>query len=267
MICDGPWKAWNAPLDLAVGAIYRNRGETWAAAARGAYTARWTTALKRIKTCWGTRDPKLLYVRFAHEMNLASSPWAVRKGEEANFVAAMTLFSNLRYSIIPEANLVFCANDGTDGSLGGLDPRTLWPGTDVKGRRVAQVVGADSYNAWPHVTTAAAFRTKMAATGAKGVPVGLEAWRLWAQSVGAPFAVPEWSNNGTSAGGGGGGESPIFVQQFNAWARAHGGDVTAPRPGQMLYEVHFNMWTQYQFWPATAQPRTASAYRSLTWGQ
>ena len=57
MICDGPWARWNGPLDLAMGAIFADRGETWAAAARGAYTERWTAALRRVAACWGSRDP------------------------------------------------------------------------------------------------------------------------------------------------------------------------------------------------------------------
>jgi hypothetical protein len=267
MICEGPWSRWNAPLDLAVGAIFHDHGQTWAAAARGAYTARWTAVLTRIKTCWGKRDPGNLYLRFAHEMNLASVPWSVRKGEEADFVAAVRLFSDLRYRILPAAKLVFCPNDGTDSSLGGLDVRRLWPGRDAQGRRVADVFAVDSYNSWPHVTTAAAFTEKINKSSPGGTPLGLEKYRQLAASLGVPFAVSEWSNDGDPVNPGGGGESPVYVQQFNAWARAHAGDVKHPRPGQLLYEVHFNLWTQYAFWPQTRQPRTAAAYRALVWGR
>jgi hypothetical protein len=267
MICGGPWGTWNKPLDLAVGAIYSSRGETWSAAARGAYTARWTKALTRIKTCWGSRDPGNLYLRFAHEMNLSSSPWAVRKGQEANFVAAMTIFSDLRYTILPRAKLVFCPNDGTDGALGGLDIRALWPGKDRSGRQIAQVYGADSYNAWPQATTAAAFKSKINGSYSNGAPLGLEKHRQLAATLGVPFAVPEWANHGTpGTANGGGGEAEAYVREFNAWARAHSGDVTNPKPGQVLYEVHFNMWTEYSFWPKTVQSRTAAAYRALIWG-
>jgi hypothetical protein len=266
-ICQGPWSRWNGPLDLAVGALYHSRGETWAAAAAGAYTARWTTTLTRIRTCWRDRDPGLLYLRFAAEMNLASSPWSVRRGEEASFIAAMRRFSDLRYAILPGAKLVFCANDGTDATLGGLDVRTLWPARDAAGRPVANVYAVDSYNAWPHVTTKAAFTTKINAAYANGAPLGIERHRRLAESLGVPFAVSEWSNNGDPAGGGGGGESELFVREFNAWARAHAGDVAHPRAGQLLYEIHFNLWDEYAFWPSTVQPRTAAAYRALRWGR
>jgi hypothetical protein len=79
--------------------------------------------------------------------------------------------------------------------------------------------------------------------------------------------VPEWSNNGKPGTAGGGGESEAFIREFNAWARAHSGDVARPKAGQLVYEVQFNLWTEYAFWPITIQPRTANAYRSLPWGR
>lgn len=39
---------WNKPVDVAVGAIYKTTGESWAAAATGAYDARWTKCLQRL---------------------------------------------------------------------------------------------------------------------------------------------------------------------------------------------------------------------------
>jgi hypothetical protein len=266
-ICPGgPWAAWNKPLDVAIGAIEVNRGESWAAAAKGAYVGRWTKNLTKMKQCWGARDPGLLYIRFAHEMNLASIPWRVRGGQEASFVKAITLYSNLRYQILPRAKIVLCPNDGTQPELGGLDIRKLWPGKDPQGRPVADVYGVDSYNMNPHVTTEAAFLKKINGQYSDGVPLGIEKHRQFAQSVGAPFAIGEWSNNGNRRNAGGGGESPLYVQQFFAWARSHAGDINHPAAGQLLYEVHFNLWGEYAFWPKTVQPRTAAAYRALKWG-
>jgi hypothetical protein len=221
--------------------------------------------LTRIRTCWGTRDTGLLYLRFAHEMNLPND-WAVRGGEEAAFVAAMTRFSTLRYKIIPKAKVVFCPNDGTDGGL-KLDVRKLWPGKDSAGRPVADVYAVDSYNEWPFVTTAAAFTKKINGQYANGAPLGIEKHRQYAAKLGVPFAIGEWSTNGQTGSAGGGGESPVYVQQFHAWARAHAGDVNHPKPGQLLYEVQFNLWRQYQYWPSTIQPKTAAAYRALPWGR
>jgi hypothetical protein len=179
----------------------------------------------------------------------------------------MRLFSDLRYRILPTAKLVFSVNEGTDGSLGGLDVRRLWPGADSQGRPVANVFSVDAYNSWPHVTTAAGFTAKINATYPNGAPHGIERYRQLAEKLQVPFVISEWSNNGDRRAPGGGGESELYIRSFNAWARAHAGDVNRPVPGQLLYEIHFNLWTQYEFWPRTIQPRTAAAYRAQTWGR
>jgi hypothetical protein len=51
-ICPGGlWSKWNKPLDLAIGAIDKSLGESWAAAAKGSYDARWRQSLTRMKKC------------------------------------------------------------------------------------------------------------------------------------------------------------------------------------------------------------------------
>jgi hypothetical protein len=267
-ICDptADWVRWKGPLDLAVGAIDVTRGESWAAAARGAYDARWRKHLQRTEQCWGTRDPKLLYLRFAHEMNTARVPWRVRGGEEAAFVRAITRYSTLRYAIMPGVNVVICPSDRTDAGLGTLDVRRLWPGRDARGRPVANVYAVDAYDQRPHVTTAKDARARIDATSAGGSLLGLESHRRFAESKGVPFAVGEWGNNGDAGAAGGGGESPEYVRAFHAWASRHAGDPAHPRPGQLLYEVQFNLLDAFTLWPRTVQPRTAAAYRELTWG-
>ena len=267
-ICPGgPWASWAKPLDVAIGAIDVTQGESWAAAARGAYTGRWAANLQQIKACWGSRDPALLYIRFAHEMNLRGMKWRVRAGEEADFVKAITRYSALRYQILPRAKIVLCPNDTTEAGLGGLDIRKLWPGRDTAGRLVANVYAVDSYNMNPHVTTTAAFEKKINSRYANGMPLGIERQRQFAEHVGVPFAISEWSNNGNSRSVNGGGESALYVRDFYAWARSHAGNPAAPAPGQLLYEVQFNLLTDFAFWPRTTQPGTAAAYRALPWGR
>jgi hypothetical protein len=262
----GPWAGWDKALDVAVGAIDVDAGESWAAAAKGAYVARWTQNLQKIKTCWGNRDPSHLFIRFAHEMNLPQK-WRVRRGEEAAFVTAIGIYSDLRYQIIPEAKIVLCPNDGTDPGLGGLDIRKLWPGKDDQGRWIADVYAVDSYNMSPHITTPQEFQKKINASYPNGVPLGLEKHRQLAETFGVPFAVGEWSNNGDPKAKLGGGESSVYIEQFYAWAKAHAGNLDDVVPGQLLYEVQFNLWNQYAFWPKTIQPKTALTYKSLPWGQ
>jgi hypothetical protein len=263
-ICGGQYKNWNKPLDLAMGAIYRSSGESWSAAANGAYDKRWTQVLTTMKKCWGSRDPGKLFIRFGHEMNLTND-WKVAAGEEDKYVQTFRRLAGIRDQVFPGAKLVFSPNEGSASGSG--DVRKLWPGKDANGRNYADVYAVDAYNWWPHVTTAAGFQEKINKVAGNGAPVGIEKHRQYAESLGAPFAMSEWSNRAVASDGGGGGESPTFVQEYNAWLRSHAGDPENPRPGQVLYDVHFNLWDEYQFWADTRQPRTAEAYRKLPWGR
>jgi hypothetical protein len=264
---EGPWNTWAGPLDIAVGGIFKNNGETWAAAATGAYDSRWTTALNNIKTKLGTRSPGNLYLRFAHEMNGDWSDWNVTTANAANFRAAMTRFSTLRYQVFGQSNypkLVMCVNDGT--SAGQAGPADLFVATDSTSRKVVDVYCADSYNMWPHRTTAADVASAFGATSG-GNPVGLEAHRLFALSHGVPFSVGEWGNcSSQSLCAGGGGEAPEYIKAMNNWFRAHDGDVAHPVAGQLLYEVYFNIGNDFALHPTSVQPTTASTYTSLVWG-
>jgi hypothetical protein len=260
----GAWATWRRPLDIAVGAIDRRLGETWAAAAKGAYDERWNRSLARMKACWGSRNPANLYIRFAHEINLPDMPWHVKGGEEADFAAALTRFSYLRYAHLPTAHLVLCLNDGTNGEL-GIDIAKVWPGADAKGRRVVDVYSVDTYNSYLVVDTEAEFQRKLTATQAN-MPYGLELHRQIAEARGVPFAISEWSNNGDPKDLGKGGEAPEYMKQMNAWFREHAGDPKHPAAGMLLYEVQFNQLDMFSLLPTRHQPKTAAAYRSLTWG-
>ncbi|HEY6796807.1 MAG TPA: hypothetical protein VI248_19220 [Kineosporiaceae bacterium] len=266
-ICGGQYSEgkWDRPLDLAVGGIFLNQGDSWSAAANGAYNDRWTRMLTTAKRCWGTRDPGRLYLRFAHEMNLSSSAWRVEAGQETDFRKAFVQLSNVRYQVFPGVKLVLSVNDGSSGGM--ADVRRLVPGPDAEGRPTVDVYGADSYNSWPHCTTEASCEDKFNATAGNGSPLGIEKHREFAQSMGLPFAVNEYSNNGDPGDSDGGGESPAFVKAFYSWAKSHAGDVNHPKPGQFLYDCLFNLWKQYELQPTTLQPETAATYRNLPWGR
>lgn len=241
------WGSWNLDLDIAVGAIYKDRGETWAAAAAGSYDARWTTALNAIKKAWGTRTGTL-HLRFAHEFNGDWTPWRVSGSEVTSFVAAWKRFHALQTAILPTAKLVFCPNDGSSASL-ALDWRKAFPGSDV-----VDEMSVDSYNQYPFVNTASAFTSKINGVDSYGAPVGIEKHRLFAASVGLPLAISEWSTNADM------GDGDVFVQQFHDWVAAHAGTGA----GQVPYEIQFNVGNygtgQFQVYPVNRQPKAAAAY-------
>ena len=266
-ICGGQYSSgrWNRKLDMAIGAIFKKNGESWDAAANGAYNDRWRKALTRAKECWGSRDPGDLFIRFGHELNLKDSDWGVQAGQEETFQRALVQFSNIRYQVFPGVQLVLSVNDGSSGGM--ADVRKLNPGRDAQGRRVIDVYGADSYNAWPHCTNEADCMKKFNENADDGAPLGIEKHRQLAEKWGVPFSVNEWSNNGDPGNSDGGGEAPAYVKAFHDWAQAHSGDMNNPKPGQFLYDCLFNLWKQYMMWPDTMMGDTANAYRQLDWGR
>ncbi len=240
---------WSAHIDDAVGAIYRDRGETWAAAGRGAYDARWRAMLDNLADAWAGR-PGTFYLRFAHEFNGEWYPWSVRAGEVADFKRAWIRFRSLQREIFPAAKLVFCPNAESSASL-GLDWRDAFPGRDH-----VDVMGVDLYNQYPFAASAEQFGSALRLEDDHGAPRGLEQHRRFAQSVGLPFAVPEWSSNA------GMGDSAAFVAGLHDWLGDHAGT----GPGQLLYEIEFNVpgyGDSFQLFPTTLQPRAAASYRKL----
>jgi hypothetical protein len=257
--------AWRGPIDIAVGAIWS--GQTWGNAASGAYNPQWTRTLQQLKakTAGHGIPQDKVFIRFAHEMNGNWTDWNVKPGQEANFRSAISRFSALRYDIMPQAKVVLCPNDGT--SSGQADPRSLFVGKDGSGRRVVDVYCVDTYNQYPHRTDYGAISASFSNTSG-GIPVGVEAHRQFAQAQGVPFAIGEWSSCGVpSECAGGGGEAPEYVRAMNDWIRRNSGDINDPKPGQVIYEVQFNLWNRFFFYPNAPQPRTAAMYASLSWGQ
>jgi hypothetical protein len=264
-ICGGDFSHWNKPLDIAIGAIDDRKGESWARAAQGAYDARWRRSLQRMKSCWGSRDPGKLYIRFAHEFNLKDMAWKVKGGQEADFVRALRRFSDLRYDIIPKAKIVLCPSDGTSANQ-GIDLLKVWPGKDAHGRQVIDVYGVDSYNSWVVARDTQEFVDKLNRKQ-NGQPLGLELHRQLAQMWGVPFAVCEWSGNGDPKDEGHGADLPIYYTLMNEWFRQNAGDPEHPKPGQLLYEIQFNYQPRFMLLPTKVQPKSAAEYRRLKWGE
>lgn len=247
LLPDFEFGAWQSSLDVAIGAIYRNQGESWSAAAKGAYDARWTKSLTKLNSLWGTR-PGTLYIRFAHEFNGNWVPWYVKGSETGSFVSAWKRFRTLQKKYFPSSKLVFCPNDGTSSSL-KLDWRRAFPGAAY-----VDVLSVDSYNQYPFVSTAADFEAKILRTDSYGAPVGIEKHRLYAKSLGLPFAVSEWSSNSSM------GDSAPYVTKFRDWVSQNAG----PGAGQVLYEILFNVGNYnsgvFQMYPATAMPQASAQY-------
>jgi hypothetical protein len=260
---DSQWAWWSGPVDIALGGP---RGKTWAQAANGDLDGEWRAKLESLKSAWAPRDPANLYVRFAHEFNGDFMPWSVAEKDVNDYKRAFARFTALQRQIIPKSKAVWSPNAGTNQAY---DVRTTYPGGEW-----VDVIGVDWYNNWPWVSTAEDFRAKINMRQDRGGPIGIERWRQYAASVGKPLALPEWGNDSVGAAKSnesaeGGGDAPVFFREFRAWLDAHGGE----GPGQVLYEVYFNIEEGYpnnEFWLTNGSgaanprmPQSTAAYRDL----
>ena len=245
----GEYAAWTGDLDIAIGAIDRDAGETWAAAAQGAYDQRWSQSLQEMARLWSGR-PGTLYIRFAHEFNGNWYPWSVPSGSVGDFIAAWQRFRALQQQFAPAAKLVFAPNSETAGDF-GTDWREAYPGPGQ-----ADVVSTSYFNAWPFTRTSAEFHDLALRYDQFGGPRGIQRHLEFARSVGLPFAVSEWSNYIDS------GDTTAWIEQMYGFFNANAGT----GPGQVRYEILFNELRDgngFAVFPETNLPNSARAYADL----
>ncbi len=239
----GEYAGWNGSLDIAIGAI--GEGESWAAAATGAYDARWAESLTNLRSLRDGR-PGTVYLRFAHEMNGDWYPWAVDAGNHQDFIAAWQRFRTLQQQIFPAAQLVFCVNRESVGS--GIDWRRTFPGAAS-----VDVLSVDYYNHWPYVADAQQWTASLDDVDGFGAPKGLQAHLDFARQVGLPLAVSEWSTVASA------GDSAAFITGMHEFFRANAGR----GPGQVLFEIQFSAGGQFSLFGSNQMPSAAAAYRAL----
>jgi hypothetical protein len=238
---------WSGDLDIAVGAI--GPGETWAAAARGDYDARWRASLTSMSQLWASHTGTL-YIRFAHEFNGDWYSWKVTGATVSDFRAAWKRYRDLQQQYFPASRLVFSPNSET-AAANDLDWRTAFPGASY-----VDVMSVDYYNMWPWVNSESEFRRNALAFDSFGAPRGIQRHLEHAKAVGLPFAVSEWGNNSSF------GDSAVFMEQMHEFFVENAG-VGA---GKLKYEVLFNCIMAddpYQLYPSTSAPNAADAYKRL----
>ncbi|TNM66898.1 hypothetical protein FHN55_12410 [Streptomyces sp. NP160] len=234
---------FDGAIDIAPGGL--QDGDTWATAADGAYDDRWRKSLTRMAELRAGKGTT--YIRPFHEFNLAGWDWTVSPGEAEAFKTAWTRYRAIQQDVFPQAQLVYGVNVTSSGT--DLDWRTTWPGDGQ-----ADVLGVDTYNGWPTITSAADFEAQLDARGDDGIPVGLDAYSEQAAEWGVPLAVPEWSGRAEM------GDESAYVTGMVDWFAANAGN----GPGQLAYEILFNAPQDdgnFQlFSDATRMPESAQAY-------
>ncbi|WP_257459587.1 glycoside hydrolase family 26 protein [Archangium lipolyticum] len=244
----GEYGSWQKNIDIAVGAF--DAGESWAAAASGAYDSRWRQSLTTLKTKWGSR-PGTVYIRFAHEMNGNWYPWKVTASDATSFITAWKRYRALQKEVFPAAKLVFCVNRESVSS--GIDWRKTFPGAAY-----VDVMSVDYYNQYPYVATVTDWNNSIQQTDGYGAPKGLAKHLEFARSVGLPLAISEWSGNADN------GDSTVFIEQMHNFFKVNGGTGA----GKFLYEILFNVDRDNRRWilypgNLTRMPNSAARYQQL----
>ncbi|WP_187279888.1 glycosyl hydrolase [Quadrisphaera setariae] len=239
----GEWAGFDGALDIAPGGLLA--GESWSAAASGAYDDRWRASLAKmadLRAGAGTT-----YIRPFHEFNLGGWDWSVQPGDAEDFKTAWARYRDIQREVFPEAKLVYGVNVTSSGT--DLDWRTTWPGKDN-----ADVLGVDTYNGWPTINSDAQFNEQANARGDGGIPIGLNAYSEQAREWGVPLAVPEWSGRAEM------GDEAAYVEGMTSWFAQNAGS----GPGQLLYEIVFNAPqddNNFKLFGDTRMPESSAAYQ------
>jgi len=242
--------AWEGDLDIAIGGIYTWDGDTYAAAAAGAYDARWTGAVQRIANNRAGKSGTT-YIRPLHEFNADFYSWGLLNiSDIPNFIAAWRRYYGIIKSVFPAAKVVWSPNRETV-TASAIKSTDAWPGDAY-----VDVVGPDIYLQYPGVLSQAEWDAQLMGTDRTGGPKGPGAWLAFAKAHGKKFALPEWGVNSEF------GDQAEGMTAYLNWLKANEADI--------LYANYFNTGTlndgfqgRFGVYPETKMPNAAAAYR--TW--
>jgi hypothetical protein len=261
--------SWKGALDVAVAGTVLGSTENYAAAARGAYDARWRKAASVLAARRGKVDAPT-FVRPFHEMNgFWYRNWRVTRANVADYRAAHARYVRILRAAMPSVYVSWSPNY-RDHS--GLPVEQWYPGDDV-----VDCVAPDYYD--DHDTPArfsvAAWNAEADDVDRNGNPLGPEAWRRFALKHAKPLCFPETGLKPS----GGSTDHPQWITAFNTWMNAHantatwraGDPIPAEAAGKVLYSIYFNVphdgLNGYTIHGRGANPRSERAFRSLTWGR
>jgi len=94
------YRDYNGDVDIALGGLVK--GETYAQAASGAFTDRWTQAIRNVKAKRAGRSGTT-YVRIFHEMTGDWFDWKVNSGNVGDFKTSWRLFHDILAREYPQA--------------------------------------------------------------------------------------------------------------------------------------------------------------------
>ncbi|MET0734191.1 MAG: glycosyl hydrolase [Microbacterium sp.] len=259
----GEYLHWRGDLDFAPQYAFDDTF-TWAAMARGEYDDRLRRDLERLKYFWGDRS-STLYYRFQHEFNGHWYPWSVADDDIPVYLEGWRRFAaifreTLEYD--PRFRIVWSPNGGTRSR----DIRNI--ADTYPGSRYLDVIGLDYYDFFD-ATTQEAWTESLYAVDEGGGPVGLAAWREFAEESGRPLALSEWGQQR--------GDNPIFIRGMQAFFDEWRYTGEGSSAGRIVYDCYFNQRLRAEATPDTEgdflveedgedhalRPNASAAYREL----
>lgn len=143
----------------------------------------------------------------------------------------------------PRLRFDWTVNRGEGQSV--RDARTAYPGDAY-----VDIVGIDSYDAWPGATTESTWQKHYAGE------YGLKFWADFAAAHGKPLSVPEWGiYPGKAFAGHNGGDNAFYIARMTDFFRANA--------GRLAYEAYFDESAAYYggaIFDPVQNPRASAAY-------
>lgn len=222
----GEYRRWTGDVDFSPQYKFDGRF-SWAELSRGDYDDRLVADLTALRTAWGSRRATLYY-RFQHEFNGDWYPWSVSDEDIPDFISGWRRFAALFRSVFgydERFRIVWSPNAGTV-SANIRNIADAYPGS-----RYLDVIGIDIYDFFAS-TTEGEFDASIAAVDDGGGPVGLGAWRQFAEESGRPLALTEWGQQH--------GDNPVYMRKMHEFLDTWRYTGKGSPAGRIVYDIYFN---------------------------
>lgn len=218
--------SWEGDLDYAP-QYYFDSTFSWRSLADGEYDDIMRADLNALRAAWGSREGALYY-RFQHEFNGHWYPWAVSDADIDDHKAGWRHFAGIFREVFGYDSRFWLSWSPSIGvaSRDLADVSRAFPGADV-----VDVIGVDFYDFFP-ASTADEWNDALDSTDDSGGPVGLGAWRAFAEDVGVPLALAEWGQQF--------GDNPLFISKVHDFLDEWRFTGEGALAGKIIYDCYFN---------------------------
>jgi hypothetical protein len=214
---------------------------TMAGCAAGDYNDKWTQFGQNIKNA-GLDSSTV--IRLGWEFNGDWYKW--QASNPSQFAACWRQIVGTVEQVAPKLLWDWNVNRGVSAGL--ADAAQAYPGDAY-----VDIVGIDSYDSYPGVTSESAWQTQYSG------PMGLKHWVDFAKAHGKKTSIPEWGvYPGTAHAGHNGGDNPFYISKMKAFFESLG--------SQLVYESYFNDNGSYyagSIFEPNQNPLAAAKYQAL----